>query len=98
MRRNRSDMFDPKVRGTYHLMTRCAQGAFLLSKKDRQDQKECRQRALEILEELAAIYAITVLAAAFLSNHFHLVLVNLPDLVKEWTDRDVLIRAQRGFA
>ena len=93
MRRNRSDMFDPKVQGTYHVYSRCALSAWLLSRKER----ERRARLLEILEELAAIYAIAVLASAFLSNHFHLILVNLPELVKSWTDRDVLIRAQRAF-
>jgi hypothetical protein len=67
--------------------------AWLLSKGER----DRRARLLEILEELAAIYAIAVLASAFLSNHFHLVLVNLPELVERWSDREVLLRAQLAY-
>lgn len=92
-KKNRSEMFNPRVRGTYHVYSRCVRQTWLLSKGDR----DRRARLLEILEELAAIYAIAVLASAFLSNHFHLVLVNLPELVDRWSDREVLLRAQLAY-
>ncbi|MCA9175939.1 MAG: hypothetical protein KDB14_15745 [Planctomycetales bacterium] len=60
-------------------------------------EKDRRGRLLEILNELAEVYAIAVLASAFLSNHFHLVLVNLPELVDQWSDREVMLRAQRAY-
>ena len=93
MRVHRRDVFNPRVRGTYHVYSRCVRKSFLLDdgKTDR------RGRLLEILEELASIYAIAVLASAFLSNHFHLILVNLPELVDRWSDHEVMLRAQRAF-
>jgi len=92
-RPNRSEMFDPRVRGTYHCCSRCVRGAWLLSSKN----ADRRDELLKLLEELAGIYAIAVLAVAFLSNHFHLILVNLPELVDRWSDREVILRAQRAF-
>ena len=93
MMKNRSEVFNPRCRGTYHVYTRCVRSGWLLSKGDR----ERRGRLLELLEELAAIYGIAILASAFLSNHFHLILVNLPELVDRWSDREVLLRAQRAY-
>ena len=90
---NRSESFDPRVRGTYHVVSRCVRGAWMLSSEnvDRRDD------LLRLLEELAAIYAIAIVAAAFLSNHFHLILINLPELVDRWSDREVILRAQRAY-
>lgn len=92
-KKNRSEVFNPRVRGTYHVYSRCVRSEWLLNEAER----DRRARLLEILEELAAIYAIAVLASAFLSNHFHLVLVNLPELVDQWSDREVLLRAQQAY-
>ena len=92
-RKNRRDVFDPKVQGTYHVYSKCIRSMWMLSKGNR----DRRAKFLEILEELASIYAIAILASAFLSNHFHMVLVNLPSLVESWSDREVLLRAQRAY-
>ena len=92
-RKNRRDVHNPKVQGTYHVYSKCVRSMWLLSEASR----ERRAKFREILEELASIYAISILASAFLSNHFHMVLVNLPSLVDSWSDREVLLRAQRAY-
>ena len=44
------------------------------------------------LQFLARYFAVDVLAFAVLSNHTHGVLRNRPDLVKEWSDKEVARR------
>jgi len=46
----------------------------------------------ERLRELSKIYAVDACVWAMLSNHFHLIVRNRPDLVKAWSDEDVAIR------
>ena len=64
-RKNRSETFNPRVRGTYHVYSRCVRRAWLMN----DGEKDRRGRLLEILNELAEVYAIAVLASAFLANH-----------------------------
>jgi hypothetical protein len=46
----------------------------------------------ERLLELANIYAVDACVWAMLSNHFHVILRNRPDLAAQWSDREVAIR------
>ena len=44
------------------------------------------------IEQLAAFFAIDLLAYSILSNHVHLVLRQRPDLVESWDDAEVARR------
>jgi hypothetical protein len=46
----------------------------------------------ERLVFLAGVFGIDVLGFAILSNHFHLILRNRPDVVDEWSDTEVACR------
>jgi REP element-mobilizing transposase RayT len=46
----------------------------------------------ERLEQLAAIFAIDVLDYTVMSNHFHVVLRNRPDIGEQWADEEVARR------
>jgi len=44
------------------------------------------------LETLAEIFAIDCISVAIMSNHMHLLLRNLPEVVREWSDVEVAYR------
>ena len=47
---------------------------------------------LRALQELTAIFAIDACVWAILSNHYHLIIRNRPDLAAQWTDEEVVRR------
>jgi len=72
----------------------CVRRAFLCG-RDPVSGKSYEHRKAWIrdrLEQLAAIFAIDVLDYAVLSNHFHVILRNRPDVVKQWSDKEVARR------
>jgi len=93
-RTSRSELFEEDVAGCYHCTNRCVRRAFLCG-RDPVSGKSYEHRKAWIrdrLEQLAAIFAIDVLDYAVLSNHFHLILRNRPDVVKQWSDKEVARR------
>ena len=95
----RAETIDPSAIGTYHAMSRCVRQAFLLG-RDRTSRRDASHRKRWIqhrVRSLARHFGIELLFFGFLSNHFHLILRNRPDLVEGWNDEEVICRACRIF-
>ncbi len=99
MREARSTTMDPSVIGTYHIYCRTVRRAFLfgLDKYLGKDFSHRRVWVKERMEFLAAYFAIDVFFFAFLSNHTHIILRNLPNKVEGWSDEEVIRRACHVF-
>ena len=99
MRNARSTSMDPSVMGTYHIYCRTVRRAFLfgLDKYLGKDFSHRRAWVKERVEFLAAYFAIDVFFFAFLSNHTHIILRNLPAKVEGWSDEEVIRRACHVF-
>ena len=84
----RADMFDPAEVSVFHCINRCVRRCFLCGHDpDTGRNFDHRKRWLEErLGFLAGQFGIDVLGFAILSNHFHLVLRNRPDVVATWSD------------
>ena len=77
-----------------HCINRCVRRGFLCG-KDSVSGKNFEHRREWIrgrFEFLAGQMAVEVLGYAVLSNHFHIVLRNRPDVVAEWSDDEVALR------
>lgn len=90
----RADVFDPTEVSVFHCINRCVRRCFLcghdpLTGKNYEHRKQWLE---DRLRELAALLGIDVIAFAILSNHFHLVLRNRPDVVATWSDGEVARR------
>ncbi|MFG0262867.1 MAG: hypothetical protein ACF788_10800, partial [Novipirellula sp. JB048] len=90
----RVEQFTPDEVCLVHTVQRCVRRAFLtggdpVSGRDYSGRREWIRRRMEAL---ASVLAIDVLSYAIMSNHIHLILRNRPDVVAEWTDRDVALR------
>ena len=90
----RAELFDPDVVGIYHCIHRCVRRCFLhgvdpLTGKNYEHRKRWIHQRLEFL---AGCFAIDCLGYAILSNHFHVVLRNRPDIVALWSDTEVARR------
>jgi hypothetical protein len=95
----RRDTIDPSINSTYHVYARCVRRAFLFG-LDRYFGVDFSYRRRWIRKQtkyLARYFAIDVFFFAFMSNHYHLVIRNLPNLVESWTDEDVIRRACKIF-
>ncbi len=91
VRPKRSDQFVPQEVCIVHAIQRCVRRAFLagvdsVTGIDYSHRKEIVRRRLETL---ASVFAIDVLAYAIMSNHFHVVLRNRPDIVDQLSDEEV---------
>ena len=80
--------------GVYHAWVRCVRRAWLcgrdpLTGKNHEHRKTWLENRLA---ELAQIFAIDACVFAVLSNHFHLLLRNRPDLTAQWSDKEVMRR------
>lgn len=95
----RAEQFDPNQVGIVHLIQRCVRRSFLTgfdetTGKDYSHRREwirCR------MERLASVFGIDVLTYAILSNHLHIVARTRPDVVREWSDKEVALRWLRIF-
>jgi REP element-mobilizing transposase RayT len=90
----RSTYVNEEQEGVYHCFNRCVRRAFLcgfdsLSLRDFSHRKAW---LVDRLRYLAAIFAIEVCAYAVLENHYHSVLRTRPDIVAQWSDREVATR------
>ncbi|RPI85331.1 MAG: hypothetical protein EHM42_06790, partial [Planctomycetaceae bacterium] len=86
--------FDPAVIGIYHCINRCVRRAYLcgvdqLSGKSYEHRRQWLQDKLEFI---AGVMGCDILGFAVMSNHFHLVVRNRPDVVANWSDEDVARR------
>jgi hypothetical protein len=79
----RADVFDPAEVSVFHCINRCVRRCFLCGSDPVSGRSyEHRKRWLEErLRFLAGCFGIDVLAFAILSNHFHVILRNRPDMV-----------------
>jgi REP element-mobilizing transposase RayT len=85
--------------GVYHCTARCVRRAFLCGVDcySGKNYEHRRDWIRERIEQLAAIFAIDVCGYAVMSNHLHLILRTRPDLVPEWSDKEVASRWKRLF-
>jgi REP element-mobilizing transposase RayT len=77
-----------------HCINRCVRRGFLCGKDvvTGNDYEHRREWIRKRFEFLAASMGIEVLGYAILSNHFHVVLRNRPDIVAGWSDDEVAAR------
>lgn len=90
----RCDVFDPREVSVFHCINRCVRRCFLCG-DDPVSGKYYNHRKIWLeqrLQFLTGAFAIDVLGFAILSNHFHLVLRNRPDVVDTWSDEEVARR------
>ena len=98
-RPSRSEQFADSEVCIVHAVQRCVRRAFLAgvdsqTGRDYSFRKEWIRRRLEAL---ASAFGIDVLAYAIMSNHYHVVLRNRPDVVAEWSNDEVALRWLRVF-
>lgn len=90
----RRDAIDESSVGVHHCINRCVRRAFLcgvdpVSGNNYDHRKTWIQQRLEFL---AGEFAIDVIGFSVMSNHFHLILRNRPDVVDSWPDSEVARR------
>lgn len=90
----RADLFDPTDVAVFHCIQRCVRQCYLCgcdaaSGRSFDHRKQWLEERLRLL---AGCFGIDVLAFAILSNHFHVVLRNRPDVVAEWSDEEAASR------
>jgi REP element-mobilizing transposase RayT len=90
----RADVFDPLEVSVFHCLNRCVRQCFLCGEDPTTGRNyEHRKTWLESrMKFLAALFGIDVLGFSIMSNHFHLVLRNRPDVVATWSDAEVARR------
>lgn len=90
----RCEVFEAEEVGVYHVYNRVVRRCFLWGTDPLTgtDFSYRREMVVERLRLLTKYFAIDILAYAVLSNHFHLVVRNRPDLVDRLSDREVARR------
>jgi REP element-mobilizing transposase RayT len=85
--------------GVYHCFSRCVRRAFLygFDPHTGRDFSHRKVWLVDRLRHLAAIFAIEVLAYAIMENHYHTILRTRPDIVANWSDREVATRWLKLF-
>ena len=93
-RRRRSEVIREDEVGVYHVWVRCVRRAWLcgLDPLTGNDYEHRKGWIESRLAELARIFAIDACVYAVLSNQYHLLLRNRPDLVHQWSDEEVARR------
>lgn len=95
----RSEQFSADEISIVHCIQRCVRRAFLagFDSETGKDYSHRREWIRRRMEALASVFGIDVLTYAIMSNHFHIILRNRPDVVAEWTDEEVALRWLRVF-
>ena len=95
----RAEQFDPNQVGIVHLIQRCVRRSYLtgLDENTGRDYSHRREWIRCRMERLASVFGIDVLTYAILSNHLHIVARTRPDVVREWSDKEVALRWLRIF-
>ncbi len=98
-RQARGEYLNPNEVQIVHAVQRCVRRAFLCGRDAFTGQSFEHRRAWirQRLEFLAGVFAIDCLTYTILSNHLHVVLRSRPDVVREWSDREVAIRWLKLF-
>jgi hypothetical protein len=90
----RAEVFNPHEVSVFHCLNRCVRRCFLCG-KDSVSGKDYEYRKAwveERLRFLAGTFGIDVLGFSIMSNHFHVILRNRPDVVETWGDREIARR------
>lgn len=97
----RRHLVDDSQSGVYHCVSRCVQQAFLF-RNDRiprtpddpphipDDHR--REWVFDRLRLLVSVFAVDCASVAVMSNHLHLLLRTLPEVVDAWSDAEVAYR------
>jgi REP element-mobilizing transposase RayT len=95
----RAEQFDPNQVGIVHLIQRCVRRSFLtgFDETTGKDYSHRREWIRTRLERLASVFGIDILTYAILSNHLHVVVRTRPDVIREWSDKEVALRWLRIF-
>ena len=90
----RGEYLDPQTIQITHVVSRCVRRAFLCGTDPVSGNcfEHRRQWIQDRLEFLASVFAVDCLTFAVMSNHFHLILRNRPDIVRGWSDQEVARR------
>jgi hypothetical protein len=94
MRKARCEVIDPAEVNVVHVSSRTVRRCFLFG-HDALTGKNFDHRKVwieEWLQHFAAHFGIDLLTFAVMSNHFHLILRNRPDVVATWDDTEVARR------
>lgn len=83
----RKDVYDPTKSGCYHCFTHTMNDVWFTDEEQRQ--------LMMRVELLAGIFSIDVANFAIMSNHYHLLLRSRPELIKDWSDAEVIRRYSR---
>lgn len=98
-RQVRGESFNPHEVQVIHAVQRCVRQAFLCG-RDKNTGNDYEHRRIWIrnrLEFLASVFGIDCLTYTVMSNHIHCVLRSRPDVVKTWSDDEVVRRWYRLF-
>jgi hypothetical protein len=90
----REDFMQADKCGTFHIYARCIRRCFLLG-HDEESGKDYSGRKNWIPLRLAALrktFMIDIFAYGVMSNHYHIILNNRPDLVKNLSTKEVVSR------
>ncbi len=95
----RAEQFDPNQVCIVHLIQRCVRRSYLtgFDEASGKDYSHRREWIRSRMERLASVFGLDVLTYAILSNHLHLVARSRPDVVREWSDKEVALRWLRIF-
>ena len=90
----RADVFDPLEVSAFHCINRCVRRSFLCGEDPLTHANYDHRKAWleQRLKFLAGQFGIDVLGFAIMSNHFHIILRNRPDVVSTWSDTEVATR------
>ena len=85
---------DPARSGVFHCVSRCVRRAFLCGRDSYsgRDFEHRRGWIRDRLRELAGLFAVEVHSYSVMSNHLHVVVRTLPQLVSGWNDEEVARR------
>ena len=91
----RKELVDPSQIGVYHCTSRCVRRAFLcgFDKVTNRKFDHRKEWIVDRLQLLASITAIEVCDYAIMSNHYHVIVRNRPDIARNWSDEEVARRA-----
>jgi hypothetical protein len=95
----RSHLISPGTQGCYHCVQRCVRRAFLCG-ADTQTGRSFEHRKGWIEQRIRLLgecFAVAIHAYAVMSNHLHVVVQVVPEVVDAWSDEEIATRWLRVF-